>query len=96
MRPKQGNEFWNQKTQFIVFYDNKDELPVAIFDTLWELVEYRGYAKNKSNYDLTLIDLYRALKSDNGYTRMLGRPMTVYIMDKDDLDINLSEENEEK
>jgi hypothetical protein len=84
MRPVKGNELWNQESQFIVFYDVRDGLPVITFDNPWEIIDYKGWARNKSNYDIVYSELVRALKSDDHYTRMLGRHMTVYLIDYDE------------
>lgn len=88
MRPCKGNELWKQNLQFVIFYDVKDDFPVAIFDNVREILSYRNMSQTKSNYDLIMVELYRALKRENHYTEMLGRPMTVYLID--------TEETEEK
>ena len=82
MRPAKGNEIWQRGKQFIVFYDKSIyELPVAIFDTVWEIVEYKGLEKTKSNYTVVMIDLIKALRRESPSTRMLGKAMTVYLID---------------
>lgn len=81
MRPLKGSEFWKQNLQFVIFYDTVDDLPVAMFDNVREILEYRKLPPTKSNYDLTMVELYRALKRPSHYTEMLGRPMTVYLID---------------
>lgn len=93
MRPLKGNEFWRQNDQFVIFYDFISDFPVAIFDTVKEILDYRKVEKTKANYDLIVTELYRALKRPTHYTEMLGRPMTVYLIDTDKLENNESEEN---
>lgn len=90
MRPLKGKEFWKQKDQFVIFYDFLNDFPVAIFDTVREILDYRKLEKTKANYDLTIVELYRALKRPTHYTEMLGRPMTVYL-----IDMNENDESEE-
>ena len=80
MRPTKGNEIWNKQKQFVVFYD-MDEFPVATFDSIYEIVVYKGLEKTKANYDLTAVELYNALKKESRYTEMLGKPMTVHLID---------------
>lgn len=81
MRPSKGEELWQQDKQFIIFYDERDELPVATFDTVWEVVDYKGLPRTKANYDVVMIDLVKALRSESHFTRMLGKNMTVYLID---------------
>ena len=87
MRPQKGSELWKPGQQFIIFYDVVDDFPVAIFDTPREIIKYRNLDINKSNYDLIMVNLYNALKRDNHYTEMLGRPMTVYLIDVDQTEV---------
>lgn len=90
MRPSKGKEFWKQNDQFVIFYDFLNDYPVAMFDTVREILDYRKLEKTKANYDLIVVELYRALKRPTHYTEMLGRPMTVYL-----IDMNENEEREE-
>ena len=83
MRPSKGNEFWQQGKQVVIFYDLRDELPVQIFENLWEIVDYKGWSRNKTNYDSVYSELLRALRSPDNLTRMLGRWMTVYLINID-------------
>lgn len=94
MRPAKGNEFWKRGLQFVIFYDIKDDFPVALFDSIREIIEYRELTYTKSNYDLVMVELYRALKRTDHYTEMLGRPMTVYLIDTDELEENKKESEE--
>ena len=84
MRPSKGNEFWQQNKQFVVFYDIRDELPVHMFDSPWDIVDHKGWARNKANYDIVYKELVRALRSPDHLTRMLGRWMTVYLINNDE------------
>lgn len=84
MRPAKGNEFWQQGRQFVVFYDTRDGLPLLMFDSPWEIVDYKGWARNKSNYDIVYNELVRAVRSNDNLTRMLGRWMTVYLIDNEE------------
>ena len=81
MRPAKGSEFWKQNNQFVIFYDVKNDFPVAMFDNVWEILDWRKLPQTKANYDLIMVELYRALKRQSHYTEMLGRPMTVYLID---------------
>lgn len=83
MRPKKGTEFWNKKKQFVAFY-TLDEDPVMQFDSIYEIIDWKGIERTKTNYDIVTIELYRALQRDTHYTEMLGSPMTVYLIDNDD------------
>jgi hypothetical protein len=81
MRPAKGSEFWKQNNQFVIFYDVKNDFPVAMFDNVREILDWRKLPQTKANYDLIMVELYRALKRQSHYTEMLGRPMTVYLID---------------
>lgn len=81
MRPAKGSEFWKQNNQFVIFYDIKNDFPVAMFDNVREILDWRKLPQTKANYDLIMVELYRALKRQSHYTEMLGRPMTVYLID---------------
>lgn len=96
MRPVKGSEFWRQDSQFVIFYDIVDDFPVALFENIREIVRYRDLEFTKPNYDVTMIELYRALKRRDHYTEMLGRPMTVYLIDIDETEENKREREETK
>ena len=81
MRPAKGSEFWKQNNQFVIFYDVKNDFPVAMFDNVREILDWRKLPQTKANYDLIMVELYRALKRQSHYTEILGRPMTVYLID---------------
>ena len=95
MRPAKGSEFWQQNRQFVIFYDTKDDFPVALFDNIKEIIAYKDLPFTKANYDLTMIELYRGLKREDHYTEMLGRAMTVYLIDIDEIEENKQTKNEE-
>lgn len=80
MRPKKGCEIW-QDSHVVMFYDIVNDYCVAMFETIKEIIAYKGLPYNKQNYDLVQNELYRALKRPTHYTEMLGRPMTVYLID---------------
>lgn len=80
MRPKKGTEFWNKKKQFVAFYD-RQEMPVVQFDSIYEIIDWKGIDRTKANYDLVTVELYNALQRSSHYTEMLGSPMTVYLID---------------
>ena len=76
----------------IAFYKEDDETIVAVFDNLKEIIAYRGEEVTYESYATLKCHLYKALKRENHYTRMLdGSPMHVYLEDPqfdedDDLD----------
>lgn len=74
-------EIWPKDTHVVIFYDVENDFPVAIFESIKEIVKYRNKEYNKQTYDLTINELYRALRRPTHYTEMLGRPMTVYLID---------------
>lgn len=70
-----------QKTsQQWVFYDINDNYLYG-FDSIMEIVKFRGKELTKKNYDIIANELYNALKRDNNTTRMLGDLMKVYLID---------------
>lgn len=69
------------KNKEIVFYDAEDDFPIQSFTSIWEIVEFRKLERTKKNYDIVLNELYSALKRTIPLTRMLGRPMNVYLFD---------------
>lgn len=81
MRPKKGGEIWNHKTHIVVFYDIISDLPVAMFESIWEIVDYRNLPHVKRSYDLISIELFNALRRETHTTEMLGQKMTVYMID---------------
>lgn len=83
MRPSKGNELWQQDKQFIQFYD-RDDFPIHAFESPWEIVDFKGWARNKTNYDIVYSELLRGLRNADHVTRMLGHWMTVYLIDKDE------------
>lgn len=84
MRPFRGTEIWNRELYYVVFYDLKDDLPMAVFEDPWEIVEAKNWSRNKSNYDIVMRELLSALRSDDHFTRMMGKPSRVYLIDKND------------
>ena len=84
MRPSKGKEIWNKKTHMIVFYEKDDETYVCSFDNIRDILKFRGLPYSKQNYDLIAVEIYRALKRQDNYTEMLGRPMHVYLIDLED------------
>ena len=85
MRPAKGNELWRQGRQFVQFYD-RDELPLCSFDSPWEIIDYKGWVRNKANYDTVYNELIKALRSADHVTRMLGHWMTVYLIDEEEIE----------
>ncbi len=81
---------WKRNEQFVIFYDYETDFPIITFDTPKEIIAYRNLEYSKATYDLIMVELYRALNRPNHYTEMLGRPMTVYL-----IDINETDESEE-
>lgn len=66
----------------ISFYDETDDKLVALFNNIWEICRYKQLASTTTNYDLTKVELYRALKRPDHSTRMLtGDLMHVYTID---------------
>ncbi len=80
MRPYKGNEIW-KSDHVVIFYDYVNDYCVAMFENIKEIILYKGLEYNKTNYDLVLNELYRALKRPTHYTEMFCRPMTVYLID---------------
>lgn len=66
---------------FIIFYDKTDEIPLHIFDNVREILNYQKKELTRHNINQINVELYRALKSGNHFTRFLtGKLMRVYII----------------
>lgn len=73
---------------FIVFYDKTDEEFLYMFDNVREILAFQKKPITRQNVNLINAQLYRALKSESHFTRLLtDEVMRVYI-------INASEDDE--
>lgn len=66
---------------FIVFYDKTDEYLQYMFDTVRDILKFMNKPCSKMNINQVNVELYRALKSENHFTRFLtGEVLRVYII----------------
>lgn len=66
----------------IVFYDENDEDIVISFNNIKEICKYRKLDVCQKNLTLISVEVYRALKREDHYTRILnGKLMHVYLID---------------
>lgn len=79
-------QFYNGRF-FIVFYDKTDEEFLYMFDNVREILQFQKQPITRQNVNLINVQLYRALRSEHHFTRLLtGEVMRVYTIniDKDD------------
>lgn len=68
---------------FISFYDKTGDLFVAMFDNVRDILKYQGKPITRRNVNLLNVELYRSLKSEEHFTKILtGEVMRVYIIEK--------------
>lgn len=66
---------------FIVFYDKTDRYFINMFDNVREILAYINKPITRQNINLINVELYRALKTDTHFTKMLtGEVMRVYAI----------------
>lgn len=66
----------------IVFYDKTDEIFKYMFDNVREILKFQQRALSPQNIKQVQVELYRALRSKEHFTRFLtGEVMRVYIID---------------
>ena len=71
---------------YIAFYDRHGEDFVALFDNIHEILNYKNIKFSRAEYNKHMIELYRSLRSDNHFTKMLtGKLMTVWLVDVEDI-----------
>ena len=72
---------------FIVFYDKTDTNFLESFDNVREILKFQNKPITRQNVNLVNVELYRALRTDTHFTRLLtGEVMRVYIIDTSDND----------
>ena len=77
---------------FLAFYDKNDEDLLYMFKNAEEILHFKKEKITYSNKNRTNVELYRALKRQGNFTRMLdGTLMRVYIIDVEDLEEDLNE-----
>ncbi len=71
------------KNRFIiVFYDKNDMWQLYSFDNVRDILKFQGKPITRTNVNLINVELYRALRTKEHYTRFLnGKTMRVYIID---------------
>lgn len=66
---------------FIVFYDKTDEHFIEMFDNVREILKYQKKELTRQNINIVNVELFRALRSKEHFTRFLdGRVLRVYII----------------
>ena len=71
----------------IVFYDKHDEELRYTFDNVREILEFQKKAITRTNINLVNVEIYRALKTKEHFTRFLtGEILRLYIIDNKEID----------
>ena len=66
----------------IAFYNKEDTCLLHMFDNIKEICRYKNLEDSLKSYNLIKVELYRALKREDHFTRMLnGSLMRVYTID---------------
>lgn len=78
---RQGTHKLYKGHYFIVFYDKHDEQLEYMFDNVREILTFRKLPITATNINIVNVELYRALKTDTHFTKMLGHLLRVYIID---------------
>ena len=72
---------------FITFYDKTDTNFLESFDNVREILKFQHKPITRQNVNLINVELYRALRTNTHFTRLLtGEVMRVYIIDASDDD----------
>lgn len=68
---------------FLVFYDKTDEYLQYMFDNVRDILKFMNKPLTRTNINQVNVELYRALKSINHFTRFLtGEVLRVYMISK--------------
>lgn len=68
-----------------MFYDKYDNTLLYMFKNTEDILRFKKEEITYSNKNKTNVELYRALKREGNFTRMLGRGlMRVYLIDLKD------------
>lgn len=68
---------------FLVFYDKTDEYFQYMFDNVRDILKFMDKPLTRTNINQVNVELYRALKSINHFTRFLtGEVLRVYMISK--------------
>lgn len=81
---KQNKNRYYKGKYIIVFYDVDDETYLREFNNVEEILTFRGEIITYTNKNMMNVELYRALRRKGNFTRMLGYPARVYIIDMED------------
>lgn len=82
LEARRGTQKLYKGHYFIVFYDIHDETLLYMFDNVREILNFMKKPITSNNVRLVNVLLYRALKSENHFTKFLtGRTLRVYIID---------------
>ena len=82
-----GTHHFYKGKYFIVFYDDDDETFRYMFNNVREILKFKNKKFSTENARLVNVELYRALKSETHFTRLLnGELMRVYIVNMEDED----------
>lgn len=81
MREVRRGTYKYYKGSFIIsFYDKTDEYLMYMFDNVREILTFMEKPITRANVNLINNELYRALKTENHFTRFLtGEVLRVYI-----------------
>ena len=81
---RRGTHKFYKGSFFIVFYDKLDEYLLYMFDNVREILTFMGKPITRNNVNLINNEIYRALKTENHFTRFLtGEVLRVYIIKED-------------
>lgn len=79
--PRRGTFKYYKGSFIISFYDKTDEYLMYMFDNVREILKFMGRPITSANVRLINNELYRALKTENHFTRFLtGEVLRVYLI----------------
>ena len=84
---RKGTHKFYKGEYLIVFYDKTDTQLLYVFDNVREILRFQEKELSRQNINLINVELYRALKSKEHFTRFLtGEVLRVYIINRKDND----------
>lgn len=87
MEIRRGTHQLYKGSSFLVFYDRADERIKYMFDNVREILKFLGKEVTRSNVNKVNVEIYRALKREGHFTRLLnGKILRLYMINLEDED----------
>lgn len=77
---KKQAKIWDKKKSFIALYDEDDEWLITTFNTVADMLKYKGLEITPKNKAHLTQQIYYILKNQHGYTTMFGEPRYIHII----------------